>query len=279
VILYAISSADKIDPRTLGLTLVITAVSGANFFSVLMFWPTQAFNTYDQDPVGVGLRGLPIGLAIMVGCCIVLVALTILRGHVRLLMIISTVIMTIGTSLISLSTPYNMGSMYPILLLAGLGIGGILVPASIISTIVCPDDLIATVSALTLSIRVIGGAIGYAVYFNVFYNKFVTNSKLFIVPVMAKWGIITPDLIKEAIELTSQSLINRIKEIPGVHGHPEVWNEIVVAGREAYAASYKYVYYVSIGKSFIHNVPILTFQHSAASASFRRVSWVILNST
>jgi hypothetical protein len=47
--------------------------------------------------------------------------------------------------------------MYPILVLAGLGIGGILVPASIITTIVCPDDLIATVSALTLSIRVIGG--------------------------------------------------------------------------------------------------------------------------
>jgi hypothetical protein len=47
--------------------------------------------------------------------------------------------------------------MWIVLIVAGLGIGGILVPASIITTIVCPDDLIATVSALTLSIRVIGG--------------------------------------------------------------------------------------------------------------------------
>jgi hypothetical protein len=47
--------------------------------------------------------------------------------------------------------------MWIVLIIAGLGIGGILVPASIITTIVCPDDLIATVSALTLSIRVIGG--------------------------------------------------------------------------------------------------------------------------
>jgi hypothetical protein len=90
--------------------LVITAVSGANFFSVLMFWPTQAFNTYDQDPVGVGLRGLPIGMAIMVGCCVVLVALTVLRGHIRLLMVLSNVVMTIGVALISLSTPTNMNS-------------------------------------------------------------------------------------------------------------------------------------------------------------------------
>ena len=49
-------------------------------------------------------------------------------------------------------------------MLAGLGIGGIVVPASIMTTIICPDDLIATVAALTLSIRVIGGAVGYTVY-------------------------------------------------------------------------------------------------------------------
>jgi len=34
------------EPRILGLTLVITFISGANFFSILMFWPTQAFNVY-----------------------------------------------------------------------------------------------------------------------------------------------------------------------------------------------------------------------------------------
>jgi hypothetical protein len=31
------------------------------------------------------------------------------------------------------------------------------------ATIICPDDLIATVAALTLAIRVIGGSIGYCV--------------------------------------------------------------------------------------------------------------------
>lgn len=38
------------DPRVLALTLVITFISGANFFSILMFWPTQAFNVYGHDP-------------------------------------------------------------------------------------------------------------------------------------------------------------------------------------------------------------------------------------
>jgi hypothetical protein len=129
-----------------------------------------------------------------------------------------------------------------------------------------PDDLIATVSALTLSIRVIGGgryfiqsrhtvsltgciAIGYSVYFNVFYKKFTKYSQEIIIPVLLRNGVADPAHIHKAIELTSQSLINKIKDIPGVSTHPGAWEAIVKAGRLAYAESYRYVYYVSIGKS------------------------------
>lgn len=86
----------KQESRTLGLTLVITFISGANFFSVLMFWPTQAFNVYGHDPLGVGIRSLPIGFGIMGGACIVLWLLSVLRGHNKELLIISSVLMTAG---------------------------------------------------------------------------------------------------------------------------------------------------------------------------------------
>jgi hypothetical protein len=138
-----------------------------------MFWPTQAFNVYGHDPIGVGLRGLPIGFAIMAGACIVLVLLSVTRGKIRMLMVGSTMMMTAGVGALSVANRDNMSTVYGLLVVAGLGIGGILIPASIITTIVCPDDLIATVSALTLAIRVVGGSIGYSIYYNVFYNKFV----------------------------------------------------------------------------------------------------------
>lgn len=86
----------KQSPRILGLTLVITFISGANFFSVLLFWPTQAFNVYGQDPIGVGVRGLPIGFSILTGAFIVLWLLTALKGYNRTLMIVSSIIMTAG---------------------------------------------------------------------------------------------------------------------------------------------------------------------------------------
>ncbi len=86
----------KQNPRIFILTLVITFISGANFFSVLLFWPTQAFNVYGQDPVGVGIRGLPIGFSILAGAFVVLWLLSVFRGHNKELLIISSVLMTAG---------------------------------------------------------------------------------------------------------------------------------------------------------------------------------------
>jgi len=172
------------DPRILGLTLVITFISGANFFSILMFWPTQAFNQYGHSPVGVGIRGLPVGFSILAGACIVLWMLSVLRGHNKELLIASSILMTAGCGSLACGRVDNLYQLWGLLVLAGLGIGGIVVPASIISefkhdvrllsvltgpgTIICPDDLIATVAALTLAIRVIGGSVGYCIYYNVF---------------------------------------------------------------------------------------------------------------
>lgn len=151
----------KQSPRILTLTLIITFISGANFFSVLLFWPTQSYNVYGHDPIGVGLRGLPIGLSILVGAFVVLWLLSVLRGHNKELMIASSVIMTAGRHLwlwprkfffsnpktnrctgaggLAVARTDNIHVVWGLLVLAGLGIGGIVVPASIITTIICPD--------------------------------------------------------------------------------------------------------------------------------------------
>ena len=92
-------------------------------------------------------------------------------------MIVSCVFMTAGTGAMSIARPDNLSVLWIILIIAGLGIGGIVVPASIITTIICPDDLIATVSALTLSIRVLGGSIGYCAYYKlVSENPFLVTA-------------------------------------------------------------------------------------------------------
>lgn len=236
----------KKDPRVLVLTLVLTFISGANFFSVLLFWPTQAFNVYGHDPIGVGIRGMPIGFSILVGACVALYLLSLFRGGIRSILFVSCCLMTAGCGALASARLDNLNAIYGILVVAGLGIGGIVVPASIITTIICPDDLIATITALTLAIRVIGGAVGYAIYFNVFLNKFKPILTKNIVTACVLNNITNPDVIMEVGQLTAASLIDPILHLPGVDGNVTVWKAIVLAGQQSYAAAYPYVYYTSI---------------------------------
>ncbi|KAI9670886.1 MAG: hypothetical protein M1817_003771 [Caeruleum heppii] len=237
----------KQDPRILALTMIITFISGANFFSILMFWPTQAFNVYGHEPVGVGIRGLPVAFGILGGACIVLWLLSVFRGHNKELMIASSVLMTAGCGSLAVATVDNIKTLYPLLFIAGLGIGGIVIPASIITTIICPDDLIATIAALTLSVRVIGGAVGYTVYYNVFVSKFIPNAQRYIGGAMLQMGIRNRTLIVRAIEITSESLIEELKHIPGIEGNTTRYEIVLRAGQMAFSESYKFVYYSSIG--------------------------------
>lgn len=74
--------------------------------------------------------------------------------------------MTAFCGAVSISTPDNLNVMYVIVMFAALGVGGVIIPSSIIAQICCPSDLIATITAITLAIRYIGGAIGFTAYYN-----------------------------------------------------------------------------------------------------------------
>jgi hypothetical protein len=127
--------------RIFGWTMVIiTCMSGANFVSILMLWPSQSFQMYGHDPIGAGIRGLPVGFGLLAGSFLALWALSKFGGHNRTILLVSSVLMTAGCAAMSIARPDNMHQLWGILVVASLGIGGIVVPASIISTIVSADE-------------------------------------------------------------------------------------------------------------------------------------------
>ena len=67
-----------------------------NFFSIILFWPTESYNVYGHDAKQVGVRNLALGFPILAGACIVLVLLSWTRGRIRELMLGSCVLMTLG---------------------------------------------------------------------------------------------------------------------------------------------------------------------------------------
>lgn len=61
-----------------------------------------------------------------------------------------------------------------------------------------------------------------------------------------EYNITDITLVTEVIQLTGASLIDEIREIPQIAAIPGAGDAIIYAGQLAYAASYKYVYLVSI---------------------------------
>jgi trichothecene efflux pump TRI12 len=100
---------------------------------------------------------------------------------------------------------------------------------------------------LTLSIRVLGGCIGYAIYYNVYVNKFTANAIYYIGGAMSvELNITNATYIKEAIGLTSLSLLNDLQQIPGIAGNQTAYDIVVGAGQIAFSESLKWVYLTSI---------------------------------
>ena len=239
----------KKDPRVLALTLVITFFSGANFFALLFFWPTQAYNVYGNDPVGVGLRGLPIGFCIIGGAVIALVLIGVTKGRIRLIMVFFSGLMTAGTGAMAIVEVYNLNTVYGVLTIASLGVGGVIVPCSVITTIICPDDLIATITALTLSVRVIGGAIGFTVYYNIFYHKFVgyATEIVGIKAAAQQLLLLNVTLVTELVTAAGNGQFQLLRNMTDqFESTPNAYPVIIGATQVAFAHAYRWVYYISI---------------------------------
>ncbi|KAF2829029.1 MFS general substrate transporter [Ophiobolus disseminans] len=242
--------------KTMIIILLITFLSGGNFFVLLLFWPTEIYNVYGDDPVGVGLRGLPIGFGIILGAVVCLVLIPITKGRIRALMIVSSAIMTAFTGAIAIATPHNMSTMYAIVTFASIGVGAVIIPCSIIAQIACPGELIATVTAITLSLRYIGGAIAFSIYANIFYHRVDEHlTEILAKKTLALGAIINPltpaglRTIAHVTELMGNARFDEVKQILATS--PQVlqrnaFPKMLAASQEAFALAYQLPFYGSI---------------------------------
>lgn len=171
-------------------------------------------------------------------------------------MIFFTAMMTAGTGAVCVSNPHNLNVVYAIVSIASIGVGGVIIPSSIIAQIACPDELIATITAITLSIRYIGGAIGFAVYANLFFRK-VTESltQKLATETLAMRGIVNPltpeglGTIAHITELIGNARFEEVKHILATSPmvlQRNAYPVIIASAQEAFASAYRWPYWVSI---------------------------------
>lgn len=203
--------------------------------------------------MGIGIRSLPIGFGIIGGAAIALILIPIIQGRTTILIIVATAIMTIGTGTMSLSTPYNLGATYAIVTIASIGVGAVIIPSSIIAQIVCPPDLIGTITAITLSIRYIGGAIGFTAYYNIFYHKlegYLTDIVGYAIVANGIAEQTDVETIGTLITLASQAMFDDLRAYiqasPTVGQKEIAYDVVVTATQEGFALGYRWPYWMSI---------------------------------
>ena len=238
--------------RTMIAILLITFFSGGNFFVLLLFYPTQIFNQFGDDPLGVGLRSLPIGFGIILGAIVGLVAIPVLKGRTKITMILATGLMTMGTGLMSLARTDNLPTVYGLITVASFFVGTVIIPCSIIAQVVCPPELIGTITAVTLSIRYIGGAIGFTAYYNIFYPKLVgyitDQSSLVVLNARISFD---KDTITTMLTLAAQAMYPALKQLIAtspkiIYNRAGAYNIVIGTVQESFALAYRWPYWMSI---------------------------------
>jgi len=228
--------------RIVGLAFGIAFVSGMNFYSALNFFPILFEDLYEDTPIKVGTKAIGAAYGVTFGAVLVNGALSVFKSWNRELLLVSCVLMTVFSGALSVVTPETPGMAIAFSTIGGFGIGGVLVPAATIAITVTPDAYIATTVALSLAIRVIGGSIGYSIYYNVFATHLTTKLPLYVSDFAIAAGL--PLSSAEAFVGALLKVPENLSNVPGVS--ETVMRAAEMGSRWAYADSLKYVWYVSI---------------------------------
>ena len=228
--------------RIVALAYATAFVGGMFFYSALNFLPLTWDSVYPNDPIQIGLKGLPPAISTTIGAIVFNAALSVFPNHNREVLLTGACIMTAFGGALATMTPDNPKQTVALATIACLGLGAMIVPTASVAILVAPDALITTAAALSLSVRTVGGAIGYSIYYNVFVTKL--KKKL---PILAAEYAIFAGLPLADAKAFITILLTDPTEIATAPGFsPEVLAGAQVGIRWAYAKSLHYVWYTSI---------------------------------
>ena len=126
--------------------MFITGVAGANFYSLLNFWPLEAQTLFGPNPHRVARTIIPFGYAVASGVIFIDWGLSFFHGANRELLVICSAMMTAGVGALAAVNTGNQGLGIGMSVLGGFGVGGYLMccPWLIMNRIIIPAAVILT---------------------------------------------------------------------------------------------------------------------------------------
>ena len=228
--------------RVVGLSFAVAFVAGMNFFSLLNFWPLTISTVWPYDPILIGWRGMSAGFATAIGAIFWNALLSTFPGGCKWILFLAAGMLTTFGGALSVMNPDNVVTTIALATLACFGLGGVIVPAATVAMIAAPDALITTCAALSLSVRAVGGSIGYSIYYSIFHGKLVKKLPALVGAYAVGAGL----SLQDAPAFVKTFILDpaEIATAPGFT--PEIYAAASLGSQWAYAESLHYVWYTSI---------------------------------
>ena len=116
----------------------------------------------------------------------------------------------------------------------------------LVFSFVAPDDLLGTVVALSVALRMMGQVVGKSMYYAIFYSKLSREAPTLFAPAALYAGITSSTEIKELIlTLTAGPLKLYVSEFPQIDTQ-EKYDAIVSAGKVLFISALRLLDKVSI---------------------------------
>jgi len=234
-------------PRPFFCLIFVIFAAGINYVPLVVFWPIQSISVYDADRHQNGINCLPIGMCILAGAIVSALLLGLFPKRVTFIMTGFCIVQTVGCACLAAANPHDIHTAFPSLVLALIGIGGVLVPNQVIITVITPDDLIASVTALTVGLRAQAQVIGLAMFYNKFKTEVTKRATLSIGLAMFKAGIFDVKSITAFVtSLTGIPFHQAALQYSQLMNFPAQYDAVRSAGIECFSQSFNLVYMITI---------------------------------
>ena len=154
--------------------------------------------------------------------------------------------MVLASAFLVLISPHDIRSAWAPIVLALTGVGGVLVPNQVVITVITPDDLIVTVTALAVGLRAQAQVVGLTIYYSRFIYEVTRNAYKDIVPAMTSVGVYNATVITDMVTgLTSVPFDQYAQRIPQLR-IPANYELVKEATIQCFSKSFILVYYITI---------------------------------
>jgi len=235
--------------RGVTLVLVGTFFYGMLFYSVAVLWPIQIGALYTTDLLKIGWYASALGIAGIISSP--LFGWLFGKGHARLLFVSIIALGTVASGTMAIVSPGSHIASTCLVALMGVSVGGGMIIATAMIQMEVSHEYLGIATALAITARNLGGAVGTAIYVSIFTDRLKYYIKSLVVIPLFEAGVPILSLEGVVAALTGAGPVSALAKLTpvqletGLHG---------VKG--AYSHALRVVFLSSIGFGVIGTVAV-----------------------